>query len=107
MKSGNLKAIVARGIAKIVDRESGAKLKVSFVKLLGINLFWGKYWIIGLADDYRYALVGEPSRKYGWVLTRNSGLSNEDWEEIQQILIDCGYRPSDFVKTVQEPGGRD
>jgi len=56
------------GIAKIADTLSNAKLKVSFVSILGINLFWGDYWVIGLADDYRYAIVGHPNHKYGWIL---------------------------------------
>jgi apolipoprotein D and lipocalin family protein len=49
-----------------VDKNSGnAKLKVQF--------FWpfrGKYWIIDLADDYSYAVVGHPNRKYLWILSR-------------------------------------
>ena len=39
------------GKAKVVDKETNAKLKVSFFRP-----FWGKYWIIDLADDYSYAV---------------------------------------------------
>ncbi|HNT65234.1 MAG TPA: lipocalin family protein, partial [bacterium] len=38
----------AQAIARIVDKQSNAKLQVSFVRFLGISLFWGDYWIIGL-----------------------------------------------------------
>ena len=94
--------ITALGTAKIVDKTTNAKLKVSFVKLFGINLFWGDYWIIGLDGDYRYAIVGDPSRKYGWVLSRTPQLSDEIWLQVNEILKGQGYNPEDFVKTIHE-----
>ena len=91
----------ANGIAKIVDANTNTKLKVSFVRLLGISLFWGDYWIIGLDENYQYAVVGEPSRKYGWILSRNPELSQIQREEANQILMDQGYNPDRFIKTRQ------
>jgi hypothetical protein len=55
--SGKLRA--AKGKAWVVDKETKSKLKVSF--------FWffaGDYWIIDIADDYSYVVVGHPKRKY-------------------------------------------
>lgn len=89
----------AKGIARIIDRSTNAKLEVSFVSLLGWNLFWGDYWVVGLGDSYEYAIIGEPSRKYGWILSRSDHLSMENWVVIQQILIQSGYDPNDFVQT--------
>lgn len=91
----------AKGIAKVVNTNTNAKLKVSFVRLLGISLFWGNYWIIGLDENYQYAVVGEPSRKYGWILSRKQELSPEQWKAVNQILTDQGYNPDTFVKTEQ------
>ena len=88
--------IEATGIAQVVDNKRRSKLEVSFVRFFGINLFWGNYWIIGLADDYRYAVVGDPSRKYGWILTRNPGLTDEDFNTIKEILKSQGYTPENF-----------
>ncbi len=64
----------AQAIARIVDKQSNAKLQVSFVRFLGISLFWGDYWIIGLDADYRYVVVGTPSRKLAgfWRAKQNS-----------------------------------
>jgi apolipoprotein D and lipocalin family protein len=92
----------ANGIAKVVGTISNAKLKVSFVRLLGISLFWGDYWIIGLDENYQYAIVGEPSRKYGWILSRTPEFLPEQWEAANQILKAQGYDPEIFVKTVQD-----
>ena len=60
------KARVSRGKAKIVEGSDNAKLKVSF---LG-PLYVGDYWILDHADDYSWSIVGEPSGKYLWILTR-------------------------------------
>jgi apolipoprotein D and lipocalin family protein len=94
--------ISSRGIAKIVDTGSNAKLKVSFVQILGISLFWGDYWIIGLDNEYRYAVVGTPGRKYGWILAREPELDEETIDEIYLILQEQGYNPSDFEMTVHQ-----
>ena len=94
--------VIAKGIAKIVDTDSNAKLKVSFVRFLGISLFWGNYWIIGLDKDYSYAVVGEPKRKYGWILSRNPKLSPELRKKIEKILVEKGYDSARFVNTIHE-----
>lgn len=95
----NGKPVEARGIAKIADPETNSKLKVSFVRALGIQLFWGDYWIIGLHKDYQYAVVGDSKRKYGWILSRSASLTGEEWIEIRDILKNQGYDPERFVKT--------
>lgn len=55
----------AEGKAKIVDTTTNAKLKVSF-----FGPFSGDYWIMDRADDYSWAIVGEGSGKYLWLLSR-------------------------------------
>jgi len=91
----------ADGVARVVDTASNAKLEVSFVSLFGWRLFWGDYWIIDLGDDYDYAVIGTPNRKYGWILSRTVSLAPELWAHIHQVLIDNGYDPEVFVSTPQ------
>jgi len=86
----------ARGVAKIVDRQTNARLKVSFVQFLGMRLFWGDYWILGLGDNYEYAVIGTPGRKYGWILSRTPQMSQENLEKARQILRQQGYRVESF-----------
>jgi apolipoprotein D and lipocalin family protein len=92
----------ARGVARVVDPDTNARLKVSFVRLLGFNLFWGDYWVIGLGDDYEYAVVGTPDRKYGWLLTREPRIAETLVDEMFFVLETRGYRHTDFVITPQE-----
>jgi len=71
------KASYIKGKA-FVDKNSGnAKLKVQF--------FWpfkGKYWIIDLADDYSYAVVSHPNKKYLWILSRTPKMDQKIYDQI-------------------------
>ncbi len=77
------------------------KLKVSFVSLLGWDLFPAPYWVIDLAPDYSYAVVGHPSRSYGWILSRTPTLPEETLESLFQRLRAQGYDPARFRMTPQ------
>jgi apolipoprotein D and lipocalin family protein len=81
----------AKGVAKIEDTTSNAKLKVSFVSFFGWRPFWGDYWVIGLDEDYQWAIVGTPDRKYGWVLARMPALDEDTMGEILAIIERNGY----------------
>jgi apolipoprotein D and lipocalin family protein len=93
----------ARGIAQVVDTVTNAKLEVSFVRFLGINLFWGDYWILGLGNNYDYAVVGTPSRKYGWILSRERNMSEELLNNAFTIFERQGYNRSKFKESEQSP----
>ena len=86
----------ADGVARIIDKKTNAKLEVSFVSFLGWRPFWGDYWVIGLDEDYKWAIVGTPSRKYGWVLSRTPKLDEVTMNNIFDILKDQGYDPKKF-----------
>jgi apolipoprotein D and lipocalin family protein len=85
-----------RGKAKIVDGASHARLKVTF-----FWPFYGDYWIIGLAPDYRYAIVGEPKRKYLWILSRTPQMSAQDHTEALEKIRSAGYDPDRLMRTPQ------
>ena len=90
----------ARGIARIVDPSTRSRLEVSFVSFLGIRPFWGDYWIIGLDEDYKYAVVGHPERKYGWILSRTPVLSTDTLDKINYLLLQKGYNTEKFEFTI-------
>jgi apolipoprotein D and lipocalin family protein len=93
----------SRRVARSADPATNAKLEVSFVNVLGKQLFWGDYWIIGLGADYEYALVGTPSRRWGWILAREPRPSTQSIETWLQRLREQGYDPNAFVRTDQSP----
>ena len=84
------------GVAKVVADSGNAKLRVSFFRP-----FYGDYWVIGLAPDYRWVLVGEPERQFGWVLSRTPTLSAADLETALAQAEALGYQRSAFKLTPQ------
>lgn len=76
-----------------------SKLEVRFAPsyLAWIPLVWAPYWVIQLPEDYRYAVVGEPSRNYLWILSRTPTLSEADRAQIEGTLPLQGYDPSKLV----------
>lgn len=88
----------AKGKAWIVDRQTNARLKVRF--------FWpfsGDYWIIDLADDYQYAVVGHPNRRYLWILSRTPRMDPSVYDGILERLKKQQYDVSRLHRTLQ-PG---
>jgi apolipoprotein D and lipocalin family protein len=79
-----------------------SKLEVRFAPALlsFINAVWAPYWVIQLADDYRYAVIGEPSREYLWILSRKPQLDPQDRAIINGLLQQQGYDP---LKLKEEP----
>lgn len=92
---------VANGQAWIPDSAESSKLKVSFVRFLGIWWFGAPYWVIDLAPDYSYAVVGHPSRKYGWILSRTPTLPDDVFADIVSRLESQGYDFESFRMTDQ------
>ena len=62
----------AEGKAKVVAGSENAKLKVSFFG----PFYVGNYWVIDHAPDYSWSIVGEPSGRYLWLLSRSKSKKN-------------------------------
>ena len=92
----NNKTKEAIGSAYSTD-ETNTKLKVSF-----FWPFYGDYWILDIDNDYTYALIGEPSRKYFWILSREKQLSSNLKKEILNKLPNYGYETKSLIWTIQE-----
>lgn len=91
----------AVGLARVLDPASKSKLKVSFVSFLGWRPFWGDYWVIGLDPDYRWLVVGDPKRQYGWILSRSPLMEPPQLEAAFAILERNGYGRARFALTPQ------
>jgi apolipoprotein D and lipocalin family protein len=89
---------VATGRARVVDAQTNAKLEVSFFRP-----FWGDYWIIQLDPDYRYVVVGHPSRDYLWILSRTPTMEPALYDSIIAKLEADGY-PLDRLVRTEQPG---
>ena len=82
--------------AWVPDPARPAELKVSF--------FWpfaAKYWVIALDAQYRWAIVGEPGRKYLWILARTPALDEAEYARLVAKVRELGYDPDRLEKTPQ------
>ncbi len=86
----------AKGKAKIVDTATGAKLKVSF-----FGPFYGDYWVLDRAEDYSWAIVGEPSGRYLWILSREASPGQAELDALIARAQALGYDTAMIRKTVQ------
>lgn len=76
----------AEGKATVVENTQNAQLKVSF--------FWpfkADYWVIGLDPNYQWAVVGNPNRKYLWILSRTPTLAESALQAAQKAAVEQGY----------------
>jgi len=92
LKNGKVKR--AKGKAKIVDKTTGAKLKVTF-----FWPFYGDYWIINLGENYDYAVVGTPNRKYLWILNRTPQMNDKLFSQLIAHAKSKGFNVTNLIKT--------
>ncbi|MFN0157057.1 MAG: lipocalin family protein [Bacteroidota bacterium] len=83
------------------DDEPNSKLKVRFAPafLSFLPFVWGNYWIIDLGPDYSYAVIGEPNRKYLWILARTTTLDDLTMAGILDRIQQKGYDTKDLIFT--------
>ena len=99
---------IAEGRAKVVDATTNAKLRVTFVHFIfWIFKFGGDYWIIDLAADYSYAVVGHPDRTYAWILSRTPAMEVEQLKSIEMKIKSLGYDTCQILTSVQNGGLQD
>ena len=93
----NGKQSYIKGKAFVVENSGNAKLKVQF--------FWpfrGKYWIIDLAEDYGYAVVSHPNKKYLWILSRTATMNDNTYNQIISRIKEKGFDISKIKLTKQK-----
>lgn len=91
----------AQGRARFTGPEDQGRLEVTFFRPLG---FWlwpiaGAYDVLALDEDYRWSLVGHPSREYAWILAREPRLDDATLDELRERLAAEGYDPCRLTLT--------
>ncbi|MBK5969588.1 lipocalin family protein [Thiorhodovibrio winogradskyi] len=76
---------------------SGAKLILRFFKLIR-----GDLWVIGLDPQYRWLLMGTPSRRRLWLIARAPCISPEDYDRAIAIAAEQGYDAARVRRTQQQ-----
>lgn len=76
----------AEATAKVVEGSNGTKLKVTFAWP-----FEGDYWVLDRANDYSWSIVGEPTGRYLWLLTRSAKPSERQYAALVKRAASLGY----------------
>lgn len=88
----------ANGRARVVDGSRNTKLEVSF-----FGPFWGDYWVIGLDEDYQWALVSEPEGRFLWILAREPQMDEEVLSARLEELEAMGFDTAHLIYPEQWP----
>jgi apolipoprotein D and lipocalin family protein len=94
---GEVRSAEAR--AKVVEDSGNAKLKVSFFG----PFYVGDYWVLDHSEDYAWSIVGEPSGRNLWLLSRSPQPAAEVRETMINRARELGYDLS-ILRPTQQPG---
>jgi apolipoprotein D and lipocalin family protein len=89
--------ISTTGEARVPNPAEPAKLKVRFFGVADAD-----YWVLKVAPDYSYALVGTPDRKFVWILSRERTLDNGTFQELSATAAEQGFSLEKIRITKQE-----
>ncbi len=88
----------SEAVAWVPDPAHPARLKVQF-----LWPFSGDYWVIALDPDYGWAVVGEPKRRYLWILARTPELPAETYTDVLARITALGYDVARLERVPQPP----
>lgn len=99
----------AEGVARRVEGRPPSVLKVRFAPafLSFLPMVWGDYQVIALGDEYDYAVVGTPDRKYLWILARQASMDPARYEDAVAAAKAQGFDVGRLVATAQASGRPD
>lgn len=96
----NGKEKTATALARVKDKITNSRLKVSFVPFFRLfGLFAGDYQIIHLDENYTEAIVADADRETLFILTREREIDETKYNELVQIATEKGFRPELINRT--------
>ncbi|MFE3819849.1 lipocalin family protein, partial [Nocardia tengchongensis] len=96
-----------RGTATVTDPVTNAQLHVSFPGVPTQDARYGppNYIVTALGDDYTWALVTDPYRLSGFVLSRTTTLDDAQWHDVAAPSTPAGEKTSGDPTTPRPRGG--
>ena len=91
---------VSEGVA-YPQNDGNSQLKVSFLPkgLRWVPFSKGDYWVLRVDEDYQVALVGGPSHRYLWLLSRTPDMDEAVIEDYLNTAKAQGYVLSKLIRT--------
>ena len=90
VKDGSMDA--SDGVArKVAGKPAALQVRFAPAWLSWLPMVWADYWVVDLDANYQWAVVGGPSRKYMWVLSRSPSMSRVLFDQIKERARQRGY----------------
>ena len=90
VKDGSMES--SDGVArKVQGRPAALQVRFAPAWLSWLPMVWADYWVVDLDANYQWAVVGGPSRKYLWILSRNPSMSRVLFDQIKERARQRGY----------------
>jgi apolipoprotein D and lipocalin family protein len=83
----------------IVQPDSGN----AYWRIRFFGLFKADYLILDVADDYSWALIGQPDRKLGWIFGRDALMPDALYARLLDKMGSYGYDTSKILRVAQIP----
>lgn len=80
-------------VATVVDSQSNAIWKTRFGQELSAD-----FRILYVDPEYRYAVIGRPSRDYAWILARDKYIGDDDYQQLISVLTEQGFDGTRMLK---------
>lgn len=87
-----------KGLIEITDPIRNAEGRITFLPPL-----WQDYAVLYLDDEYRYTVIGHPSRNYSWLFAREPQVSDEIYRDMLAALAANGFDTARVLKIPQAP----
>lgn len=96
--------LVAQGVARRPEPFSRGKLEVTFAPRWSrwLPMVWADYWVLALDEEYQWAMVGQPGRKYLWIMSRQPLLSSEVLASLKQKAREMGYHVENLILSQEQ-----
>jgi apolipoprotein D and lipocalin family protein len=62
----------------------------------------GQYWVLYVSDDYKTAIVGDPNRRYLWLLSRTPEINGVKREDLLSRARQQGYDTTRLIWRVSD-----
>lgn len=88
------------GVARMKDDQPAA-LEVRFAPawLTWLPMAWADYWVIEVDADYQWAVIGSPSRKHLWILSRRPTMDRVLFQILREHSRQRGYPVGQLMMT--------
>ncbi|MEZ5462209.1 lipocalin family protein [Dokdonella sp.] len=75
----------------------------AFWRIRFFGLFKADYLILEVAEDYSWALIGQPDRRLGWIFGRQAVMPDALYAELLAKMRGYGYNSSKLLRVAQVP----